>query len=240
MIRNIVFDYGKVLAYPRTGNWFVPPKTKKILSKGDFLRIMLRVGRINQAVLKSRRHLDENHLLFTEEEELDQFYRFYFEFLSDIGIRKQREEKAHALAEDNVCNDNKVIFYDDSVSGIRQLKTDYQVYVLSDTWPSLQRVLKNAHIMEHLEGLVMSCDYGICKDNIELFYRAVAKLQIEPEESIFIDDSETNLANAERAGFQAILMDRRGRNKTSRYPVAHNMKDVFDIISSFPEHFDTP
>ncbi|MDF2908409.1 MAG: family hydrolase [Herbinix sp.] len=239
MIKNIVFDYGYVLAYPRTGNWFIPPKMKGILTKGDMFRMLLKYRRIKEAYRRSRIHLDENHLLFTEEEEIVQFHNFYSEFLSLMGVSKKLEMKAHALALDNVCNDNKVIFYDDSVNSIRLLKSDYKIYVLSDTWPSLQRVLKHAHILEHLEGLIMSCDYGICKDNIKLFYHAAAKLQIEPEESVFIDDSEGNLANAQRAGFLPILMDRRGRKKDSRFPIAHNMNEVIKIVQTYTDDHRT-
>jgi putative hydrolase of the HAD superfamily len=239
MVKNIVFDYGYVLAYPRTGNWFIPPKTKEILAKTDIFRSMLKARRIKEAFQQSRIHLDKNHLLFTEEEEIIQFHNFYKEFLALMGIIRQQEEKAHALAVDTVCNDNKVVFYEDTVSSIRQLKSDYHIYVLSDTWPSLQRVLKNAHILEHLDGLIMSCDYGICKDNIKLFYHATAKLRIEPEESVFIDDSEGNLENAMRAGFLPILMDRRGRKKVSKFPIAHNMNEVIDIIQTYGEHYDS-
>lgn len=238
MIKNIVFDYGYVLAYPRTGNWFIPPGTKEILSKGDVIRCIWKARRMKEAFQRSRIYLDENHLLFTEEEEIAQFHNFYREFLALMGIIKQQEEKAHALAVDTVCNDNKVVFYEDTVNSIRQLKADYHVYVLSDTWPSLQRILKHAHILEHLEGLIMSCDYGICKDNIELFYHAAAKLRIEPEESVFIDDSERNLENAKSAGFLPILMDRRGRKKEGNFPIAHNMNDVMNIIQTYAVHFD--
>lgn len=236
MIKNIVFDYGYVLAYPRTGNWFVPPKAKEILSKGDIIRIVLKFRKMKDAYHHSRVHLDENHLLFTEEEEINQFQNFYKEFLESMDIKKQQEVKAHALAVDNVCNDNKVIFYSDALSGIKQFKSEYSIFVLSDTWPSLQRVLKNAHIYEHLNGLIMSCDYGICKDNINLFYHAVAKLQIEPEESVFIDDSERNLENAKRVGFIPILMDRSGRSKGSTYLVARNMNEVMQIIKNIAKH----
>ncbi len=239
MIKNIVFDYGYVLAYPRTGNWFIPPKTKEILSKGDLVRIMLKASKIKEAFRCSRIHLDENHLLFTEEEEISQFHNFYREFLALMGIIKQQEEKALALAVDTVCNDNKVVFYEDSASSIRQLKMDYHIFVLSDTWPSLQRVLKHAHISEHLDGLIMSCDYGICKDNIELFYHAAAKLRIEPEESVFIDDSEGNLENARLAGFLPILMDRRGRIKESKFPIVQNMNEAIDVIHTYAKQIDT-
>ncbi len=132
LIKNIVFDYGYVLAYPRTGNWFIPPKAKSILGFRDMLRIFLRFRRIRDAYQHSRVHLDEKHLLFTEEEEIEQFQRFYTEFLSLMGIIEQQTEKGHALAMDTVCNDAKVIIYDDVQNSLKLLKTDYHIYILSD------------------------------------------------------------------------------------------------------------
>lgn len=235
MIKNIVFDYGYVLAYPKTGNWFIPPKAKEILSINDMIRILLRLRRIPQAFQRSRVHLDENHLLFTEEEEIDQFFRFYTEFLGLMGITKQKEEKAQALAIDTVCNDQKVLLYEDVISTLKLMKAEYHIYILSDNWPSLTRTLKYHRITQYLDGLIMSCDYGICKDNIDLFYHTIAKLRIEPEESIFIDDSEGNLANAKRAGFVPLLMDRRGRVRKSKYHITHNMSGVFQFLQSYHE-----
>jgi putative hydrolase of the HAD superfamily len=231
MIKNIVFDYGYVLAYPRTGNWFIPPSAKKILGMSNIIHIVLRFGRMKAAFQHGYQHLNDNHLLFTEEEEISQFQEFYSRFLKVMGISKRRDEMAYALAIDNVRNDHKIVIYDDVLNTIKLLKSDYHISVLSDTWPSLQRILNHAHITNLLDGLVMSCDYGICKDNIKLFYHAIGKLGIEPEESVFIDDSEKNLVNAEFAGFTPILMDRRGRVKVSRYPIAHNMIEVQQIIA---------
>ncbi|MBP1755942.1 MAG: family hydrolase [Firmicutes bacterium] len=235
MIKNIVFDYGYVLAYPRTGNWFVPPKAKKILDFKDIIRIFLRLHRIRDAYQRSRVHLDEKHLLFTEEEEIEQFHRFYTEFLSFMGITEQQTKKAHALAIDTVCNDDKVMIYEDVLNSLKLMKADYHIYILSDNWPSLTRVLKHSQIEQYLDGMVMSCDYGICKDNLDLFYHAIAKFGIEPEESVFIDDSEGNLANAQHAGFIPILMERRGRKKASSYPIVHNMSKVTEMIHLLEE-----
>ncbi len=232
MIKNIVFDYGYVLAYPKTGNWFIPPKAKQILSLKDMLQIFVKYRKIREAFQRSRVHLDQNHLLFTEEEEIEQFYNFYTEFLDFMGITKQQKEKARSLAVDTVCNNQKILFYEDVISSMKLMKADYHIYILSDNWPSLTRVLKHHRIMPYLDGLVMSCDYGICKDNMDLFYHAIAKLRIEPEESLFIDDSEINLANAQRAGFYPVLMDRRRRVRDSKFHIVHNMSGVMQLLQS--------
>lgn len=89
------------------------------------------------------------------------------------------------------------------------------------------------NIAVYLDGIIMSCDYGISKNNVELFHKAIAVLNIQPNNTAFIDDSETNLHNAESVGFIPILMDRKRKNKVSKYPVANNIDDVIHIIEAY-------
>jgi FMN phosphatase YigB (HAD superfamily) len=147
-----------------------------------------------------------------------------------MGINKDIDVISTDLAIDNVCNDEKVVFYDDVLDKMSKLKSTYNISILSDTWPSLKRVLSNKKIAVFLDGIIMSCDYGICKNNVELFNIAAVTLNIEPQYTAFIDDSELNLQNAETAGFIPILMDRKRKKKVSKYPIANNMEDVIRII----------
>lgn len=233
MIKNIVFDYGRVLAYPKTGNWFITPKSKKIIGLRNTLKIILRYRHVNKAFREAYSYLDENHLLHTETEEVQQFKEFYQRFLLCIGIQKNIEDLSSALAEDIVYNDDKVVFYDDVVEKMIQLKSEYHIAILSDTWPSLKRILDNKKITPILDGLIMSCDYGICKNKIELFHKAIEVLKIDPKCSLFIDDSESNLKNAEIAGFIPILMDRESKQKNSNFPIVHNIEEVILFVEKY-------
>jgi putative hydrolase of the HAD superfamily len=230
MIENIVYDFGYVLAYPKSGNWFIPPNTRRILGVKNCLLVLMRFYRLSGAFHHGHRVLNENHLLFTEDEEIKQFSEFYELILKDMGIKKNRSRISELLAADTVSNDDKVIFYSDVLKELKRAKENYHISVLSDTWPSLKRLFDHIGITPLLDGLVMSCDYGICKDNIRLFYEAASKLQIEPYKSVFIDDSETNLENAQKAGFVAILMDRYGKVKHSKFPVVHNLAEVYQLV----------
>jgi putative hydrolase of the HAD superfamily len=233
LIKNILYDFGYVLAYPRSGNWFIPPNARKILGLGNYLSVLSRVHKIGSSFQLAHQYLNENHLLFTEEEEINQFTGFYRIMLEGLGVKKHIDQLAGELARDNVCNDDKFIFYEDVHGALEKARAAFRIGVLSDTWPSLKRVFDHQGITPLLSGLIMSCDYGICKDNIELFYKTVKKLEIKPEETAFIDDALSNLDNAAKAGFYPILMDRKRKVKQSQYPLAHNLEDAYQIVIKY-------
>jgi putative hydrolase of the HAD superfamily len=230
MIENIIFDFGYALAYPRSGNWFLTPESKKFLTKGDLLRIVLHYHRKKKILATTHRHLNEDHLMHTQEKEIEHFQVFYQKILTGFGVTKGVEQKSAALAQDLVLNDERIGIYEDVLRELPILKTNYRIGILSDNWPSLRRLLTNYRIEEHLNGLIISSDYGICKDNVQLFQIAVDELKIKPECSVFVDDSEKNLTNAEQMGFHSILMDRKRKVKNCIYPIAHNLQEVAAIV----------
>lgn len=229
MIKNLVFDFGRVLAYPATGNWFITPETKNILGALRFFKLM-HSSKTPTAFRNSCRYLDSIHLLHTEEEEIEQFTEFYKRALAEIGIKDKNETLSLKLAQDVTLNDNKVVVYDDVLPCFEELKSEYSISVLSDTWPSLRRVLKNYGVSQYLSGIVLSCDYNEQKSGTKLFEIAIKEWNILPEETVFVDDSESNLDNASKVGFSCILMDRTGKKKESKYPIVYDLNDLKSIL----------
>ena len=229
MIKNLVFDFGRVLAYPATGNWFITPETKNILGALRFFKLM-HSSKTPTAFRNSCRYLDSIHLLHTEEEEIEQFTEFYKRALTEIGIKDKNETLSLKLALDVTLNDNKVVIYDDVLPCFEELKSEYSISVLSDTWPSLRRVLKNYGVSQYLSGIVLSCDYNEQKSGTKLFEIAIKEWNILPEETVFVDDSESNLDNASKVGFSCILMDRTGKKKESKYPIVYDLNDLKSIL----------
>lgn len=229
MIKNLVFDFGRVLAYPATGNWFITPETKNILGALRFFKL-IHSSKTPTAFRNSCRYLDSIHLLHTEEEEIEQFTEFYKRALTEIGIQDKNETLSLKLAQDVTLNDNKVVIYDDVLPCFEELKSEYSISVLSDTWPSLRRVLKNYGVSQYLSGIVLSCDYNEQKSGTKLFEIAIKEWNILPEETVFVDDSESNLDNASKVGFGCILMDRTGKKKESKYPIVYDLNDLKSIL----------
>ena len=224
MIKNLVFDFGRVLAYPATGNWFITPETKNILGTLRFFKLM-HSSKTSTAFRNSCRYLDSIHLLHTEEEEIEQFTEFYKRALTEIGIKDKNETLSLKLALDVTLNDNN-----DVLPCFEELKSEYSISVLSDTWPSLRRVLKNYGVSQYLSGIVLSCDYNEQKSGTKLFEIAIKEWNILPEETVFVDDSESNLDNASKVGFSCILMDRTGKKKESKYPIVYDLNDLKSIL----------
>lgn len=229
MIKNLVFDFGRVLAYPATGNWFITPETKNILGALRFFKLM-HSSKTPTAFRNSCRYLDSIHLLHTEEEEIEQFTEFYKRALAEIGIKDKGGAVSLNLAQDVTLNDNKIVIYDDVLPCFEELKSEYSISVLSDTWPSLRRVLKNYRISPYLSGIILSCDHNEYKSGTKLFEIAIKEWNILPEETVFVDDSESNLDNASKVGFSCILMDRTGKKKESKYPIIYDLNDLNSLL----------
>lgn len=232
MVKNLIFDFGRVLAYPATGNWFITPETKNILGALKFFKLT-RSRKSPAAFRNSCKYLDTIHLLHTEEEEIEQFTEFYKRALNEIGIKDNDGSLALKLAQDVTLNDSKIAIYDDVLPCFEQLKEQYTISVLSDTWPSLRRVLNDYKIAPFLDGLILSCDYNEQKSGTKLFEIAVNELNILPEETVFVDDSESNLDNASKVGFNCVLMDRTGTKADSKYPIIHNLNELLQRIDKF-------
>lgn len=229
MIKNLVFDFGRVLAYPATGNWFITPETKNILGALRFFKLM-HSSKTPTAFRNSCKYLDSIHLLHTEEEEIEQFTEFYKRALAEIGIKDKGGAVSLNLAQDVTLNDNKIVIYDDVLPCFEKLKSEYSISVLSDTWPSLRRVLKNYRISPYLSGIILSCDHNEYKSGTKLFEIAIKEWNILPEETVFVDDSESNLDNASKVGFSCILMDRTGKKKESKYPIIYDLNDLKSLL----------
>ena len=229
MITCVMLDYGWVLACPTTGNWFITPKTAEIIGKNTFVALMSKPDEVNIAFQKAETYLNENHLLHTEQEEITQFTQFFRLFFTHMNIDIQ-EDICGKLAADIVCNDQKIAFYDDVYDGLQELKEKYRIAILSDTWPSLRRILDNARISSVLDALIMSCDYNETKKRTKLFEIAISQLKENPENILFVDDSISNLANAEKAGLIPVLMDRNARRPDSPYPIVKNLNDIQKLL----------
>jgi len=226
MLTTVALDYGRVLAYPSSGNWFMPANLPQILGLGNMMKMVSGAQTLQGNMEKAKATLDENHLLRTVEEEFEQFTQFYRIAFGGVGM-KGLGGIAEQLARHAVYSEDKVRFYDDALPGIRALKERRRVIVISDTFPSLKDTLRASGVLPLLDGIVMSCDYGHFKsDNGKLFHSAIEHHDVIPEETLFVDDSAENLVYARSLGFHTAQMDRDGKIETSEYPLVHNLAEV--------------
>jgi putative hydrolase of the HAD superfamily len=201
MIKNIIFDIGGVLAEPKSGHWFITTNFWNILNKNLIDEEKLKIS------LKKYLYLQTQEPK-TEKDEHKMFSNYYCNVLKDINYPNASLDIANKLADDCVYNDDKFIFFDDVYSILEELSKKYNLYIISNGWPSSFRVLKNKGIDKYFKGIIISSMYTTVKEE-NLFDIFINKYkEVTPSESLYIDDRNHILQKAKEYGFNLLLMDR--------------------------------
>lgn len=223
-VKAILFDSGRTLNVPRTGHWFVTPNFFSIVGYPKFICAK---EHLLAAMDKACNHINKIQLVESEEQEFLMFKEFYEIVLKEINYPDINDEIIELLARDCVYNDDKFLFFDDVEPSFKRLSENYKLGVVSDTWPSLDRVFINKGLKKYLSTFIMSSVYGSTKAEKGLFKIAVKELEIKPQEAIFIDDSELNLDAAKEFGMIPILIDRyERRDIQSKYPLIRSINEL--------------
>ncbi len=205
-LKAILFDSGRVLNYPRTGNWYLPPNFFRYVDRELFQS--LDQNRLEEAFRIGHQYNVRHHLARTESEEWEHFIAFYQLVLNELLKLGVNDAAIRQIATDAVFNDEKFVFYEDVFTVIPELSRRYRLGVVSDTWPSLARVYQNAGLRHYFAAFIMSSVIGVRKPHELMFNAALAELGLRPEEAVFNDDWAPNLDGARKLGLQTILMAR--------------------------------
>ena len=225
-VKAILFDSGRTLNVPRTGHWFITPNFIKIIERSDFT---CTEENMEKAINKACEHISKILLVKTEEEEFLMFKDFYKIVLKEINYPNINDEIIESLAKDNVFNDDKFLFFEDIEESLKTLKNKYLLGVVSDTWPSLERVFINKGLRKYFSTFIMSSIYGSNKAQKILFKIAIEELGIKAQEAIFVDDSESNLDAAKEFGMIPILIDvYNSDDLNSKYPIIHSISELIE------------
>lgn len=220
MKKNLFFDVGQTLAHPKSGNWFITPNFYNILGDID-LDIVL------SAESKCMHLLDER-AINTEDEEFDMFCKYYKALLREMNYPEITTEKIRALAYDNVFNNEKIELFPDVEKLLKTLSKDYDLYIISNAWPSTYRLLKHLGIYELFTGIFISSTSGFTKDDKTLF--EIALTDIDPDDkNYFIDDRIDLVEMSLEYGFVPILIDREYDDETT-YIKIHNLKELKEAL----------
>ena len=223
-VKAILFDSGRTLNIPRTGHWFITPNFFYITGINKTLYVD---KSLNIAMEKAYKHIESVLLVKSQDQELSMFKEFYEIVLREINYPNISEDIIRLLAEDNVYNDEKFLFFEDVKPSLEHLYEKYLLGVVSDTWPSLERVFINLNLRKYFSTFIMSSVHGSYKSEKMLFKLAIEELGIKAEEAIFIDDSESNLDAAKEFGMIPILIDRYdNKNIESKYPIIRSLDEL--------------
>ena len=206
MIKNLVFDLGNVLI-----EW----NSEKILTYFEPEKERRQV--LRQAIFESGvwHQTDKGELSLKEacEEVLTQLDASYHSAIKNIFYHWYEV----------------VYVYSDLQERIRLwFAQDYRIYILSTTCEIFYHIEKAGllPIYPLLSGYILSSEVGVVKPEAEIYQKVLKTYNLNPVESVFIDDIQANLDTAAELGFETIL-------STSETENIRAMEDLLTVKGKF-------
>lgn len=85
-------------------------------------------------------------------------------------------------------------------------KKGIKLAIVSDNVPERVDYLeKKYHFLDLFDEVVMSYEENLTKQSEEIFWLTLERLEIKPEEAVFVDDREVNLQVASGMGIKSLL-----------------------------------
>lgn len=220
-LKYIIFDFGKVLGYPKSGKWFLTSKFMTILNdlKVDF-------DKVREAISKSKYLVKDDLPIKTLEEEYQMFINFYSNILNELMLDKSL---AKEIAYDKVYNNSEYSLYDDVKDVLNELNKNYKLIMFTNNFPSIIDYLKHEDIYDLFDKVYVSSIYETSKNEEKFFDLIIKDYKIEENEAIFIDDYEDNLDIGLRKKLKVIMLDRENK-KDSKYKKISNLVELKKLL----------
>ena len=91
------------------------------------------------------------------------------------------------------------------VQFIRGLRPRYKTAVLSNAWPDARRLIEdNLDFRDVVDVMFFSAEEGMAKPDPCFYHLATERLQIQPQQAIFIDDRTDNVEAAQALGMRGV------------------------------------
>jgi len=183
MIRNVVFDMGKVLIQFDVDHYLA-----------RFASTQEDRERLRREVFRSVEWVQLDRGTITDTQAAQQ-------------ICKRLPEHLHQAVTDIFEQWHEDI---PPLDGIYELASDlkdngYTLYLLSNTSVRFHTFRKNIPALRFFDGEFISADVGLLKPELEIYQRFFQQFSLDPEECVFIDDAPANIEASFRAGMPGIV-----------------------------------
>ncbi len=92
------------------------------------------------------------------------------------------------------------------VEFIKALRPWYRTAILSNAWSGARGIFTQEYRLDRVfDELFISAELGLVKPDPRIYRLVTERLDVRPEECVFLDDFKENVAAAEQAGMKAIL-----------------------------------
>ena len=107
------------------------------------------------------------------------------------------------------------------VDFLRSLRPTCKVGLISNAFSDLREWIVQQKIDDIFDDMTISSEIGIAKPDARIYRQALEKLNVRPEESIFVDDMPANIEAAQALGMRGVIF------KTSQQAIA----DVKNLLA---------
>ncbi len=91
------------------------------------------------------------------------------------------------------------------VDYIRQLRPACKTAILSNAWSNGRRVIGADYgLADTFDEIIVSAEEGLAKPDVRIYQVAAARLGVQPQGAIFVDDFRANIIGAQAAGMHGI------------------------------------
>ena len=188
--RAVIFDHGGVLDYP-TDKTASTENLENMAQSLDFSsgsELMHHIFGGEDWLQAEVGHISEDE--------------FWSRRLSPLGIIAQADQRDFAQ---RLFSKHSAI-HPQMRAMMVQLHKHYKVSVLSNTaihefqtW-----IEENTDVPKDIDLVVGSADIGLSKPDPAIFHYMLERLQVSPDETLFVDDTVQNLVGARQAGLQTV------------------------------------
>lgn len=203
-VKGVFFDLGWTLLYPPSGQWYF---TQEAAAKFSPENSGISVERIDAAMKRAQANLMKDHFVPDEEKEYAQFHAFFTDFCAALPELCVTKQEIDDMTAQKVYDDDFYTFFPETPNVLDTLSAQgYRLGIISDTWPSLYRVLRKKGLLDYFHHITFSCDLGVLKPDPLMYAHAIQGLGLPAGKTIFVDDLIGNVLGAQQAGIQPVLI----------------------------------
>lgn len=217
-MKNILLDFGNVLFYPTTGNWFISPYFENYIKEHGLNKELI----INS--LKGHHEILDR--CYSEmEAEVQMFYEYFTLIFNQVGI-KIDDDDLKKICRELTYSTDKYQMFDGVREELEELSNHNRLYLLSDNWPCGEYIMDQFDLSKYFEKIYISSYYGIKKDVKGFFQKPIYDFNLSKSSVVFVDDLDYPLETATSMGITSFKMDRYKVVKSDKYPVINNLFEL--------------
>ena len=144
-MKNLFLDFGYVLCYPTTGDWFVTPFFSQYLKDHNINR---------KELLKNVKYFGDvlDRKLLTMSDEVEMFYDFYAGLFDKINHQIPSDDIS-TIAKDITYSTTKYRLFKEVRDELLQLKELYNLILLTDNWPCGEYLMHHWELSEYFKQM---------------------------------------------------------------------------------------